>query len=183
MNGPNMWKPAAIGGILLGVLSSVPLVSCACCAWIIGGGILAAYLYVKESPAVVTLGQGVFVGFLAGVIGTVVFALFSIPLLLMSSEGRMEFAAQFQKITDLMPGFFPPESRKAFIDLTSRQGFGAILYIMTMGVQFLGDCLLASLGGALGVAIFEKRKPGGPSSQAPVNEPPEALPPPPPPDL
>ncbi len=37
MNEQGMFKPALIGGVLLGVLSAIPLVSalnCFCCAWV-----------------------------------------------------------------------------------------------------------------------------------------------------
>ena len=177
MNGANMWKPAIIGGILLGVLSSLPYVNCACCAWVLGGGLLAAYLYVKESSLAITLGQGVILGFLTGVIGTVVVALFSIPLILLSPQGGSELAEQIQQMMDQMPGF-PAESREALNELTSREGFLTIIYISSIGVQLILNCLLAMLGSALGVALFEKRKPGD-SSSPPSNTLPT---PPPPPD-
>jgi hypothetical protein len=175
MNMENTWKPAVIGGVLLGVLSSLPLVNCACCFWIIGGGFLAAYLYVRESPLVVTLGQGVILGFLAGVVGTVVVALFSIPLILMSPEGTQEIAKQIQQVMDQIPGF-PAESRESVTELISNEGSLKIVFIVSIFIQLAVNCLLAMLGGALGVAIFEKRKPGDSSSQKP-----DTLPPPPPP--
>ncbi len=173
MNGENIWKPAIIGGILLGVLSSIPYLNCACCAWIIGGGLLASYLFVKESPFAVTLGRGVSLGFLTGVIGTVVVALFSIPLILMSPEGSRGAAEQIRQMMEQMPGF-PAESREALNELISRDGFLTIIYISSMVFQLVVNCLLAMLGGALGVALFEKRKPGDAGSR-----PPDTLPPPP----
>ena len=172
----NVWKPVIIGGILLGILSSLPFLNCACCAWVIGGGVLAAYLYVKESPLVVTLGQGVTLGFLTGVIGTVVIALFSIPMFLLSPEGSRDIAEQIQQVMDQIPGF-PAESRESMAELTAQEGFLKIVLITSIFAQLVFNCLLAVLGGALGVAIFEKRKPGDSSSQ-----PPDTLPPPPPPD-
>ena len=178
MNNRNMFKPAAIGGIALGVLSAIPGVSCGCCIWIIGGGILAAYLFIKESPAMVTLGQGVLLGLFAGIVGTVVFALFQIPMLLISPESSVEMVKQVQSLMDQWPGF-PPESREEFSKLAAREGFIYILYISSIFVQFFTNCLLAMLGGALGVAIFEKRKAAA-SDQGPRSEePPSYLPPPP----
>ena len=172
----NVWKPVIIGGILLGVLSSLPVLNCACCAWVIGGGFLAAYLYVKESPLIVSLGQGVTLGFLTGVAGTVIMALFTIPLILMSPEGSGEIAERIRQTIDQIPGF-PAESREEMIELTSQEGFMKIVIITSIFAQQVFNCLLAMLGGALGVAIFEKRKPGDTSSQTP-----DTLPPPPPPE-
>ncbi len=174
MNNQNMLKPAAIGGILLGVLSSLPVINCACCIWMIGGGLLAAYLYIKESAVIVTLGRGVLLGLFAGIIGTIVYALFQIPMLLMSPEGGMELVERLLGQMDRWPGF-TPENRKEFTELASRDGFIAILYTASLIGQLVVNCVLAPLGGALGVALFEKRKAG---EQA--RDPQDTLPPMPP---
>jgi hypothetical protein len=179
MNLEKMWKPAAIGGILLGVLSSIPPLNCACCIWILGGGFLAAYLYVKESSVVVTLGQGVLLGFIAGVIGTIIYALIQIPLFLLSSEGGQGLAEQIQQIMEQFPGF-TEENQKSLTELTSHEGFISVLYVMSIAVWLVINCLLAMLGGALGVALFEKRKPQDPFTQESGGEPPSSLPPLPP---
>ncbi len=62
-----MLQPAAIGGVVFGVLSGIPVISllnCACCAYAIGGGMLAAHLYFKDLPAVAqqSYGEGAMVG-------------------------------------------------------------------------------------------------------------------------
>lgn len=181
MNLEKMLKPAAIGGILLGVLSLLPVLECACCAWMIGGGVLAAYLYVKKSSTAVTLGEGAILGILTGIIGTIVIAIFQIPLFLMSPENSREFADLLLQRMEQMP-WYSEENQEAFFEFTSREGFVKILYIASVGGYLVVDCLLAMLGGPLGVAIFEKRKPGYPSAQDPENEPPSTLLPPPPPD-
>ena len=59
---PGMFVPALIGGVIAGVLSGIPIVSCLCCLWIIGGGILAAYFLTKESSVALTAGDGAIVG-------------------------------------------------------------------------------------------------------------------------
>jgi hypothetical protein len=175
MNTENLWKPAIIGGVLLGILSSLPVLNCACCAWVLGGGILAAHLYVRESPFVVTLGRGVSLGFLTGVIGTVVIVLFSIPLILMSPEGSRGIAEQIREMVNQVPGF-PAESRREIDELTSREDFMRIVFITSIFAQLAVNCLLAMLGGALGVAIFERRKPGDPCAR--TSDPPPLPPPP-----
>ncbi len=41
------FQPALLGGLVLGVLSALPIVSIGnvcCCLWVISGGVLAAYL-------------------------------------------------------------------------------------------------------------------------------------------
>src|SRR5256885_16184538 len=69
-------KPALIGGVVLGILSAIPFVNLpnlCCCAWAIAGGILAAHLYIKASPAPVRPGDGAVLGVLAGGVGAVIF--------------------------------------------------------------------------------------------------------------
>ena len=46
--------PALLGGLFIGVLSALPIVGICncCCLWIVGGGVLAAYLAAAESPGV-----------------------------------------------------------------------------------------------------------------------------------
>ena len=70
----NKLKPALIGGIFIGVLSVIPFVSAAnlcCCLWAILGGMLATYLYVKNSPTPAGAGDGAVLGVIAGVVDDV----------------------------------------------------------------------------------------------------------------
>jgi hypothetical protein len=182
MNEENMLKPALIGGVLLGILSALPLVNyfnCICCAWVILGSVVAARLYVKDSSVPVTLGRGVAVGLLTGLIGTVVFALFSIPLLLMSSRsGVME---QLKQTIEQMPNI-PPETREAIKSFASQGNIGTIFYVVGFFFMLGVNCLVAMIGGAIGVAIFEKRKSSDAAPEPPrAPQPPADLPPPPPP--
>ena len=46
-------QPAFYGGLLIGVLSALPIVSagnCCCCLWVVAGGMLAVYLRQRGSP-------------------------------------------------------------------------------------------------------------------------------------
>ena len=182
MNEEPMLKPALIGGVLLGILSSLPFVNCACCAWIIGGGVLAAYLYVKDSPSPVTLGRGVALGLLTGIIGTIVVAIFFIPLHLLSQAARTGFMEQMRQTIDQMPNM-QPESRQMMRSLFSGGRLSYAFYAFAFIFMLFPDCLLGMLGGAIGVALFEKRKPGAPSIEPPPYQPPSGMPPPPPPTI
>src|SRR5215213_4965582 len=76
-------RPAIIGGIVMGLLSGLPYVSLgnlACCLWVVLGGALATYLYIKQSPTPVNIGEGALLGLLAGIIGTVVKLIVGVPL-------------------------------------------------------------------------------------------------------
>ena len=166
MTDSRMLKPALIGGVLLGVLSSLPLINffnCLCCAWVITGGVLAAYQYVKDSPVSVSLGGGISVGLLAGAIGAVVTGLFSIPLYLMRGGGGA--MQHLKEAMDRMPNV-PSETRDLVESLASRSDMNIVFMIFGLLFTFIVFSIFGMVGGAIGVAIFEKRKPGSPPPDA-----------------
>ena len=186
MNQDSFLKSALIGGVALGVLSALPLlgaVNCLCCAWVIGGGMLAAHLYVKDSPNPVTLGTGVLLGLLAGVIGAVVDTLFTIPLH-MALSGSALMTEQLRGLADEFPNL-PVEWRDMMRSLASGgTAMGGFLVVVGAFLKLVVYGIVAMLGGALGVAVFEKRKIGtqGPDVRPPYEPPGGITPPPPPPE-
>src|SRR4030095_13331205 len=79
----NKVKPALIGGVVLGLLSVIPFVNwvnACCCLWAIVGGVLASYLYVKNSPTPASVGDGAILGAMAGAIGGLISLVIGIPL-------------------------------------------------------------------------------------------------------
>jgi hypothetical protein len=184
MNEHRMLRPALIGGVLLGILSAIPIVSafnCACCAWVIGGGVLAAYLLVKDSPIPVTLGRGALLGLLTGVIGTVTSTLINVPLQFLISRIGANPLEQMRQVFDKIPDM-PPESRQMLETLLAQKNVGILFFIFSVFFTLIIYCLFAMLGGTIGVAIFEKRKHGTPPMDMPPQQPPANLPPPPPTD-
>ena len=175
MNNGSMLKPALAGGVALGILSALPVIgacNCICCAWIIGGGILASYLYIRESQFRVTMGRGVLAGLAAGAIGAVVYALFSIPIQLISGGGNPAMVVeQMNEMLAKNPDM-PQEFRQVIEDFLMRDDFMRLITVFNYFSNFVFFSLFAMLGGAVGVALFEKRKPG--------DEPSNVIPPPPP---
>ena len=53
---PAKLQPALLGGLTIGVLSALPVINLAncCCAWILFGGALAAYLMQQSHPEPIT---------------------------------------------------------------------------------------------------------------------------------
>ncbi len=84
MIAPAKTQPALLGGVAIGVLSALPVINIAncCCAWILFGGALAAYLMQQNHPEPVDAGDGAIVGLLAGVVGAFVWLVLFIPLTL-----------------------------------------------------------------------------------------------------
>src|SRR3954462_12604598 len=81
-------KPAIIGGVFIGLLSVIPFVNWVnfcCCLWAILGGVLASYLYIKNSPTPASPGDGAILGVLAGAVGAVIAVVIGIPLSILMS--------------------------------------------------------------------------------------------------
>lgn len=132
--------PALIGGLILGVLSAIPLVQYCCCIWAIGGGVLAVMMYVKKSPTKVSIGEGAMLGAMAGVIGGVIY--FFIATLIGLLVGAAVYEAQMRRFGQDVP----------------LSGTALVIVGAFLGALFL--VALATGGGLLGVPIFEKRKDG-----------------------
>jgi len=180
MNNTNMLKPALIGGMAMGILSAIPGLSacnCVCCAWAICGGIFAAYLYVKDSLFPITMGRGAGVGLVSGAIGGTVGFLFSIPIqrILTGGGNPMMAMEQFKELMEKNPDF-PEEARRSIEALLAHDYFTIFVAIFGFLSNVAGFSIFAMLGGAIGVALFEKRKPGTNRQDTPP--PPVEMPPP-----
>lgn len=133
--------PALIGGVILGILSSIPYVNLCCCIWAIGGGVLAVMMYVRKSPTRVSAGEGAMLGAMAGVIGGAIYFVLT-NILYGLIIGVATFETQFKQT-----GVDMPLSGYALIVLSTL--VAAIILVA-----------LAAGGGALGIPLFEKRKDG-----------------------
>jgi len=138
----NKLKPALLGGLIVGFLSAIhsliPIVGACCCIWSIAGGALAAYLYIKGSTTPVKIGDGAIVGAMAGLVGGIIYLVIYLPFTLLYGMAMMQ--QQLER-----SGVQIPFSGTLLAIIGSL--VGAVLLI-----------LLSTLGGVIGVAIFEKRK-------------------------
>lgn len=130
--------PALIGGAILGVLSSIPFVNYCCCIWAIGGGVLAVMMYVKKSPAPVSIGEGAMLGAMAGAIGGAIYFVLGSIIGLLMGAAAIEAAMKSS-------GVEMPLSGAALIIVSAF--FGALFLVV-----------LGAVGGLIGIPIFEKRK-------------------------
>jgi hypothetical protein len=153
----NKLKPALIGGVLLGLLSVIPFVNSlnvCCCLWAILGGMLASYLYVKNSPTPATPGDGAMIGALAGVIGAVISLILGIPI----------SYAMGPTMRNLLLGIVENLDRQQ-AELMRRQleasGDSIVPVIINALILAVLLFVFSVIGGLIGTAIFEKRK-GGP---------------------
>src|SRR4051812_47311920 len=96
----------------MGVLSALPIVAAGnlcCCLWVVGGGLVAAYLLQHNQAAPITPGQGAAVGLIAGIIGAIVQFAVAIPVGILVAPMEQ---AMLGRLTD-MTGNMPPDLRNA----------------------------------------------------------------------
>lgn len=153
---PAKAQPALLGGVAIGVLSALPVINIAncCCAWILFGGALAAYLMQANHPEPITAGDGAIVGLLAGVVGSFVWLIASIPINLAMAPFQSEMMQRvLRDASDLSPelrGMFENMSRGPVIGIGTIFGFFAMLFVST---------LFGMLGGLFGALMFKKSAP------------------------
>ena len=150
-------KPALIGGASLAVASSVPYLEYAnacCCALAIGGGVLAAYLYMKdaEPSAQAPLGQGFLLGGVTGLFGAVLGTLIAISMnLLTSGEDRSQEV--FENL-ESAGAELPPEVIDMIVSLTSG-GMASIVFGFIFTLVLFP--IFAGIRSLIGVAVFNKK--------------------------
>jgi hypothetical protein len=153
-----------LGGLFIGVLSALPVVNCCCCLWIVCGGVLAAYLDQQNDPRPITAGRGAWNGFLAGVIGAVVWLVVSMALDVVLAPMRERLASELIRVArDL-----PPDARAALESIGASSSAG---YIFNFIVLLCAGGILSTLGGILGAAFFRNDVPpalGGPVQPPPI---------------
>lgn len=167
---PSKLTPALIGGGVLGVATAAlnfiatinPILGClrcACCLLAVGGGLLAAAVYLKDaapSPEA-SYGDGALVGLLAGAFGSVFSTLLGIPLHILSSQlGWMPDISDLESLFEGQGQDVPPflqdmVEKAASGELTV---FGVLLGLV---MSLLVFSAFSAIGGAIGAAVFHKK--------------------------
>ncbi len=148
----NKLKAALIGGVSFGIASALPyvgMVNSFCCALYIAGGLLSAYLFMRDAPAQAKApyGDGAIVGLLAGLFGGVAAVLAQLVAQAMGHDPGAEVAAMMEQWGLPMP--MQPQD----MDVASwMQAAGFVMAIVLYAI-------FATVGGLVGVAIFHKKEP------------------------
>jgi len=159
--GQDRLQPALYGGLVIGVLSGLPIVSmgnCCCCLWVLAGGALAVYLRQQNSPTALPASEGALLGLMAGFIGGVVAALISIPLAAMTAGFQQQLMERVMSSNADMP----PQAR----EMMQRFGSGSASAMQAAGaiMGIVVDTVFGMIGGLLGVAMFKKDGPPPPGT-------------------
>lgn len=156
---PSKVQPALIGGLVVGLLWSIPflnLINFCCCLGVLVGGAVAAWMLIKRSPVhPVSTGDGAVVGALAGVVGAGVYLVLGVPISLL-----FDGAGLLRSIVDQLDS---PEFRVAMDEaLRNSESQGLVERLLAALFSWLVVSVISigfsTLGGLIGVAMFEKRK-------------------------
>jgi hypothetical protein len=150
-------QPALFGGLVLGVLSALPVISIGnlcCCLWLVSGGVVAAYVLQANQPAPITLGDGATAGLLAGLVGSAVYLVISVPVSLLMGPVQSRMVERL-----LEGGAEVPEAARPVLE--AMRGGGTSLVGIVFGFVFMLvlSLVFSTVGGLIGAAIFKKKLP------------------------
>jgi hypothetical protein len=146
------YQPVLLGGLFIGVLSALPIVSAAnfcCCLWVVVGGMLSVYLLQQNQPEPVDAGSSALSGLLAGVIGALIYVVLSFVMLSVSGDMMED---QVRQAIENSPQI-PAEVRDRILGLFT----GGRLVWLIAGVSLPVYGVAGMLGGLLGLAVFKKK--------------------------
>jgi hypothetical protein len=152
-------QPALLGGLFIGVLSSLPFINLAncCCLWVLVGGVLVVYLQQQNTPLPVETGDAAIGGLIAGALGG--FLMCAVQLVIMQVSGPIMLE---QIRSQLNSSQMPPEAA-AFVERMLNSSAIAVLMFAAVVPLYAVFGLLGSL---LGLAFFRKKTPPQPPVQA-----------------
>lgn len=157
---PDKFIPSLYGGIIIGIISSVPflnLLNCLCCAGVIGGGILAVFFYKQnftpETPPY-TSGDCLAVGVFSGLIGALVGTALSVIFLSLFGNVVGEYLLEFLKSSDIE---IPQEALESIEQAFSQQ-LTLISIITDLIVSAILYSIFGMLGGLIGYNIFKTKQ-------------------------
>jgi len=159
-------QPALLGGLFIGVLSALPIVQLCncCCLWIVGGGVLAAYLQQQNQPAPLNVTGGARVGLIAGIVGAFVWLLISQALDAVMAPLQQRLAEELLRSASDIPPNVRAWLESARAEGSGGYGFGFMLLLIFGSIA-------SALGGAIGAAYFRNDVPpalGGPIAPPPL---------------
>jgi hypothetical protein len=146
------FQPALLGGLFIGVLSSLPLVNIAnacCCLWVIAGGMLTVYLQRQSPPPPGTTDtvEAVLGGLIAGAVGGLIYGVFNA---LIFTTG-MTTAAEIEQALGRFPQI-PSDLRDRAIQLSTSGSFFLLSTVFMIAIYAVAGLV----GALLGLAIWRK---------------------------
>jgi hypothetical protein len=150
-------QPALLGGLFIGVLSSLPILSFCCCLWVIVGGMLTAYLQQQNRADPVDAGEAALGGLIAGLVGGAIAVAVSAVF---AMSGEMQ--EQLNRLIEEMQ--LPVDLSDRLTGLMDGPRFILLNAAVTLPVY----AVFGLIGALLGSAIFRKKTPPQPPPSAPT---------------
>jgi hypothetical protein len=160
---PSMLKASLIGGVVAGALSALPVVgylNCFCCALVIGGGVLAAWIYSKDCQRA---GSGFRPGS-GGLVGLICAPFYAVAHALVGALVRAVMPKpSVDDIREMWDWFGIPEENlemaERFMEYT-QQGVSGLIFAFS--VALLLGAAFCTVGGLIGGAVFRVESPAPP---------------------
>ena len=154
---------ALISGIAAGIAANLPYLDEVCCAWLIAGGVLAAYLYFKgqEPGETKQIGTGALLGLnmglVAALVGTIVKA-----ILIGAGIGMEHIEAELAAADQQLLERLGPEMAEPWSEFNRRmsgaEGVTGSWVAFTLVVWLVTYSIVGVIGGMVGAAIFAKKQ-------------------------
>ena len=147
-------QAALIGGVFIGVLSALPFVNLAnycCCLWVISGGVIAAVLDQQSDPVRLPVSRGAYDGFIAGIIGALVWLAASMVLdAAMNPLYDRAVTEMLRNATDMPPG------ARAYLETLGSRASSPVSYALGFLFHLFVGMVFAAIGGVIGVTVFAR---------------------------
>jgi hypothetical protein len=148
------WRAILIGGLITGLGPFVPILNLACCVFPILGSIVAVAVYRSSSSNPPTNNDGIVLGVMTAVVGTLIYGLLLGPVTLIFGGILQSFlSAAVPSLADA------PEEIRPLLEFFFTH-FGTVVGVAVFSkiVARLGVSLVFGImGGILGVAILKPR--------------------------
>jgi hypothetical protein len=153
----NRYQPVLLGGLFIGVLSSLPVLkagNACCCLWVVCGGLLTVYLQQQQKADPLETGEAVLGGLLAGLLGAVINAIVTLAEVQFAGMVLQDQFEQVRSQLEANPDV-PPAVRQMVENLLSGRGVVAL----AVGFSLPMYAVFGMLGALLGLAFFRKKTP------------------------
>jgi hypothetical protein len=154
-------QPAMAGGMLLGLLSSIPIINfgnCLCCMWVMLGGAVATVMLTRQRPLnLLTSGDGAFAGVLSGSFGALIATMVQMAIHALTAQFMESQQQQMEELLNKV-GMESP-MRDWVLRVTSGE-ISTFTVVFTFVSNLIVFSLFAMIGGILAVAILKRREKG-----------------------
>jgi hypothetical protein len=154
---PSKLQPALVGGLILGLGSSIPVLdygNFCCCLWALVASAIAVRMLIKRSPQLpVSSGDGAAAGLLVGLVASAISLVISVPLRMLLWSNTVG------AIRTMADSYSDPAGRIWMNEMVRiMEEHPVMLPFLSWFLLAIGSTAVAVVGGIIGVALFEKRK-------------------------